>query len=137
MKTALDTNVLSAIWTHEVTASALSEKLAEAQKDGVLVICGTVFAESLASPVLDERTIRNFLRATGIQIDSAMTESSWSEAGRRYARYIQRKRKHSKEAPKRMLADFIVGTHALIEADRLMTLDKNRYRTDFPELILL
>src|SRR5436305_572495 len=35
---------------------------------------------------------------------------------------------------KRLLVDFIVGAHALIRADRLLTLDASRYAKDFPEL---
>jgi predicted nucleic acid-binding protein len=38
---------------------------------------------------------------------------------------------------KRLLADFIIGSHALAQADRLMTLDPKRYRQDFPELKLI
>jgi len=34
------------------------------------------------------------------------------------------------------LADFIIGSHALAQADRLMTLDPKRYKQDFPELKL-
>ena len=39
--------------------------------------------------------------------------------------------------PKRLLADFVIGAHALYSADRLLTLDEGRYRRDFPELKLL
>ena len=34
---------------------------------------------------------------------------------------------------KRLLADFIVGAHALIRADGLLTLDAGRHAKDFPE----
>src|SRR5438046_5990875 len=40
-------------------------------------------------------------------------------------------------SPKRLLVDFIVAAHALLRADRLMTLDASRYRQDFPKLRLL
>jgi predicted nucleic acid-binding protein len=36
-----------------------------------------------------------------------------------------------------LLADFIIGSHALSEADRFMTLDPKRYKQDFPELTLI
>jgi hypothetical protein len=41
------------------------------------------------------------------------------------------------ERPKRLLADLVIGAHALIHADRLMTLDPARYRHDFPEFKLV
>jgi predicted nucleic acid-binding protein len=33
-------------------------------------------------------------------------------------------------------ADFVIAAHALLKADRLMTLDANRYGVDFPQLRL-
>ena len=39
--------------------------------------------------------------------------------------------------PKHLLADFVVGAHAALKADRLLTLDVKRYRTGFPDLKLL
>jgi predicted nucleic acid-binding protein len=39
--------------------------------------------------------------------------------------------------PKRMLVDFVVGAHALLQADRLVTQDEDRYARDFPDLRLI
>jgi hypothetical protein len=52
-----------------------------------------------------------------------LAEAVWLDAGRRFAHYAKRRRRTSRESPKRLLADFIIGSHALIQADRLMTLD--------------
>ena len=37
----------------------------------------------------------------------------------------------------RLLVDFLVGAHAAGRADRLLTLDPDRYRLGFPGLVLL
>ena len=40
-------------------------------------------------------------------------------------------------AAKRLLVDFIIAAHALLRADRLMTLDASRYARDFPRLCMV
>lgn len=136
MKTAVDTNVLSAIWGDERTAMEVSERLTAWQAVGSIVICGTVFAEALGAPMADEGRIRGFLEESRIEIDFELGDMGWTEAGRRYAKYTARRRRSKQEA-KRILADFIIGAHALVHADRLMTLDRRRYERDFPELKLV
>lgn len=51
--------------------------------------------------------------------------------------YANRRRQAAGEGPKRPLTDFVIGAHALLHADRLMTLDPIRYCQDFPELLLM
>jgi predicted nucleic acid-binding protein len=36
-----------------------------------------------------------------------------------------------------LLSDFVMGAHAMLQADRFITLDPRRYSQDFPELKLL
>lgn len=61
----------------------------------------------------------------------------WLEAGARFALYAKRRSRAAREGPERLLADFIIGSHALVRADRLVTLDARRYQRDFPELRLI
>jgi predicted nucleic acid-binding protein len=56
------------------------------------------------------------------------------EAARRLERYAKRRRRSALQGPKRLLADFIIESHALAQADRFLTLDPKRHKRDFPEL---
>ncbi len=115
----------------------IAKQLGDAKSDGGLVIGGPVYAELLAYPKATESFVNGFLADTGVAIDFEFQQPVWLEAGRRFARYAKRRRRSTPEAPRRLLADFIVGSHALIHADRLMTLDPGRYKQDFPELKLI
>jgi predicted nucleic acid-binding protein len=137
MRTAIDTNVLSALWSQEPFANSIASNLGNAKQDGALIISAPVYAELLAHPTYTEAAINTFLDDTGISTDYELSSQGWLEAGRRFAKYAARRRRDSKAQPKRLLADFIIGAHALVEADRFMTLDPHRYRLNFPELKLI
>jgi len=108
-----------------------------AQQEGALLISPFAFAELHAHPNAKPGFVHTFLEATGVVIDYKMQEQVWSEAGQRFARYAARRRKAIGEGPRRLLADFLIGAHALVQAERLLTLDPKVYRQDFPELRLL
>jgi predicted nucleic acid-binding protein len=137
MRTAIDTNVLSALWSKEPLASDIARNLGDAKTDGGLVVSAPVYAELLAYPKATESFVNGFLADTDIVVDFEFQRSVWLEAGRRFARYAKRRRRSAGEDPKRLLADFIIGSHALAQADRFMTLDPKRYTRDFPELKLV
>jgi predicted nucleic acid-binding protein len=137
MRTAIDTNVLSALWSREPTAAHIATRLANAKAGGALLVSAPVYAELLAHPTFPESAINGFLSETGIDIDFDLSSETWLDAGRRYSRYAARRRRTSAQHSKRLLADFIIGAHALLQADRFMTLDPDRYKRDFPELQLL
>lgn len=137
MRTALDTNVLSAILSNESTAAAIARQLVNAKGDGALLVAPVVYGELLAYPHVNEAFVHRFLQDTGITVDFELRKEVWIEGGRRFARYAVRKRRSGYGHPKRLLADFLIGSHALLQADRLLTLDPTRYRQDFPDLKLL
>jgi predicted nucleic acid-binding protein len=137
MRTAVDTNILSALWSGEPLASTISEVLDQAATDGGLVVCAAVYAELLAHPKAKLDFVDDFLAATGISVDFDFGEPVWREASVRFAKYAVRRRTSGEGRPKRLLADFIVGAHALLRSDRLLTLDRSRYSRDFPELELI
>jgi hypothetical protein len=137
MRTAIDANVISAIWSGEKSAEKATVQLGEARMEGALVISPFVFAELLAYPGATEAYVRAFIEATGVVVDYKLEERVWIETGLRLARYAARRRKSAGVGPRRLLADFLIGAHALVQADRLLTLDPTVYRQDFPELRLL
>jgi predicted nucleic acid-binding protein len=111
-----------------------SQRLDEAAGGGGLVICAPVYAELLAHPKASVTFVDDFLNETGIAIDFDFGEPVWREASVRFAKYAVRRRRSRGGSAKRLLVDFIVGAHALIRADRLLTLDTKQYARDFPEL---
>jgi|SRR5271157_658943 len=136
MRTALDTNVLSALWSDEPLASQIASSLGEARSQGGLVICAPVFAELLAHPSVTESFVEQFLRETSIAVDFDLEEDVWRQAAKSFAAYARRRRRSAGDSPKRLLVDFVIASHALLRADRLMTLDAKRYSQDFPRLRL-
>src|SRR5437764_723786 len=129
MRTALDTNILSALWSGEREAERISIFLGEARSHGGLVICATVFVELLADPSITQ-VVEPFLKEAGIVVDFDLDATVWRQTAESFAAYAQRRRRSGGDSPKRLLVDFIVGSHALFRADRLMTLDARRYSQD-------
>jgi len=137
LRTALDTNVLSSLWSDEPSAKDVESALFEARSRGGLVICAPVYCELLAHPLVTQSFVHEFLDQTGILVDFLLDEQVWQETANAFATYAERRRRSRGGSPKRLLVDFIVATHALLRADRLMTLDAVRYRMDFPKLHLV
>ena len=137
MRTAIDTNILSALWSNEPLNANISQRLGDAKNQGALLIAPVVYAELLAYPKATESYVDRFLSDTGITVDFDLKGAVWEDAGRRFARYAVQRRKSGHGEPKRLIADFIIGSHALLQADRLMSLDATRYRRYFPELKLI
>jgi predicted nucleic acid-binding protein len=137
LRTALDTNVLSALWSGEPSSEEIEEALFDARNDGGLVICAPVYCELIAHPSASRDFVHEFLADTSIVVDFALDEQIWQRTASAFALYAQRRRKSRAGSPKRMLVDFLIASHALLRADRLMTLEKNRYERDFPKLRLM
>jgi predicted nucleic acid-binding protein len=137
VRTAIDTNILSALWSNEAAARKIPRQLGDAKGQGALLIAPVVYVELLAYPKATESFVNGFLSETGITVDFQLDQAVWVDAGRRFARYADQRRKSGSGESKRLLADFLVGSHALLQADRLMSLDPARYKQYFPELKLL
>ena len=137
MRTAIDTNVFSAIWSKEPSVPVLLAKLSLAKSEGALLICPAVFAELHAYPGASASFINGMLEATAVTVDFQLDETVWAEAGRRYMSYSVRRRAIPGDSPRRILTDFLIGAHALVRAERLLTLDAGIYQRNFPELKLM
>ena len=103
MRTAIDTNVLSALWSKEPLASDIARNLGNAKREGGLVVSAPVYAELLAYPKATESFVNDFLADTGIAVDFEFQQSVWLEASRRFARYVKRRRQSVHQGPKRLL----------------------------------
>lgn len=136
MTTSIDTNVISAIWSAEVSSPQLIAQLGAARASGAVLISPVVFAELHAYPGASEVFVRSFVERTDIMIDFKLSEGAWEEAGRRFSQYAESRRRSGGGSPRRLLPDFVIGAHALLQADSLLTLDADFYKLYFPELKL-
>lgn len=138
MTTAIDTNVIVAFWDADATLSGDAQSaLDEALARGPLVVAAPVFAELMTAPGRDEAFLNSFLRDTGIRVDWGLDEAVWRAAGRAFQTYAGRRRRQSEPGPRRILADFLIGAHALRLGYHLLTLDNKLYRAAFPGLTVV
>lgn len=136
MRTAIDTNVISAVWAGESSATAAMISLGNAAMEGSLVICPVIYIELRAYPGATSSFVGGFLEKTHIALDWNLEKPVWVLAAERFQQYAERRRRQEQGEPKRVMADYLVGAHASLHADRLLTFDQRVFRTDFPELRL-
>lgn len=142
MITAVDSNVLLDVLDGSPAfAPAARQALAGALRDGSLLICSVVYTE-LAAGLPDQIALAQFLHDLGIQLDDfAMpalqaAASAWRTYTRRRGLQVQCSRCGHRaaitcarcQAPivwrQHLIADFLIGGHAIVQADRLLTRDR-------------
>jgi predicted nucleic acid-binding protein len=129
--TAVDTNVLLDVFGEDAefgrrSAGALRRCIAE----GKLVACDVVWAETCAW-FPDAEAAENALSTLRVDY-SQLARATALAAGRAWQEY-----REAGGTRERMVADFVIGAHAVAQADRLLTRDRGFYRSYFAELPIL
>src|SRR5258708_39369271 len=82
MTTAIDTNILVALWNEDDSLNTLARSaLDDAFARGGLVIAAPVFAELLAAPSRNEAFLDSFCKETGISVDWNLGEAVCARLG--------------------------------------------------------
>jgi len=128
MISSVDTNVLLDVFVSDAPHHSQSQEwLISAYDSGAILVCDVVYAELVPAfgdcPSLD-RALRQ-INAEVSPIDTAVA----CEAGLRWARYRQ-----AGGSRDRIMADFLIGAHAIANSDTFLTRDRGFYATYFPEL---
>ncbi len=138
MITAIDTNILIALWDSKDALNIPTQNALDSVHDsGKLVVSGMVFAELLSGPGRTEDMVENFLAETGIMIDWVVDEPIWRSAASAYEGYSRRRKKQKQKEPRHILADFLIGAHALERKFALLTLDNRIFKAAFPPLKII
>lgn len=138
MTTAIDTNILVALWNEDDSLNTRARvALDAALEQGSLVIAAPVYAELLSFPGRSEGFLDAFFEQTSIMIDWELSEGIWKMAGRAFQSYIARRKKQRDPGPRRILAVFLIGAHAIRNGYSLLTLDDRLFRAAFPRLALI
>lgn len=154
MIVAVDTNILLDILLPDKDYLASSKKLLEScLETGLLILSEAVYCE-IASQFEPSSEANLFLTQTGIRLVQS-NEATLESAGDAWKRYSARRLKYL-ECPNcgqrfrgncqncgseikqrsRIIVDFMIGAHALNQANMLLTRDRGFYRAYFPNLAL-
>ena len=156
MITALDTNVLLALLYEDQHTDQSEAELRRVYRDGRVVITPIVYAELSADGQFETASeLDRFLEDLSIRIEEPSREALF-QAGEQFQEYTSR-RPDGLQCPscgekqavscnacgenltsrQHIAADFLVGGHAAIDGDRLVSFDTSFYKTYFPSLTVL
>lgn len=130
MKTAVDSSVLFDIVKGAPGAAAAQAALEAALSQGSACVCAVVVAE-MGRYFQSENDLRDFLNDCQIDLDAVSMESAL-EAARIMRSYARNKGPRERVAP-----DFLIGAHAIKQADALITSDAGFFRHYFEGLTVV
>lgn len=130
MKTAVDSSVLFDIVKGASGATVAQAALESALAHGSLCVCAVVVAE-LGRYFATEQDLREFLAACQIDHDPLSMDSAL-QAARIMRGYAGNKGPRERTAP-----DFLIGAHAIKQADALLTTDAGFFRHYFEGLSVI
>jgi hypothetical protein len=151
--TAVDTNALLALLYDDGYADASERELRRAYREGKLVVTSVVYAELAADGHFEDRAeLAQFLEDFSVRLVEPSPDALF-EAGEQFRRYVDRRpdgfqcpscgAKRTVQcadcgealAPRQHIAaDFLIGGHAVTDADGLVSFDAGFYGTYFPSL---
>lgn len=97
------------------------------------MICEVVYAE-LAGFFPRQPNLDAVLKESGIQLSPSKPKTLWM-AGDLWKKFCLKHPRHP-AGSRRILADFLIGAHATLQAERLLTRDQGFYRKTFSGLRL-
>ena len=128
MITAIDTNVLLDVFGADPKFAPVSaEAIRNCLSEGAIVASEVVWAEA-ATVFGDARRFREAMDRLTVTF-SPMTEEAVIKAAQAWRRYRAGGGRRD-----RIAADFLIGAHAMVVADRLLTRDRGFYRRYFSGL---
>lgn len=130
MITFVDTNVLLDIFLPDPKWGQKSKIcLEQAFKQGSLIINEIVYSE-LTPQFPSQELLDNTLKTLSIRIVSMDLKSAY------HAGQIWKKYRKAGGGRNRILADFLIGAHAELHAEQLLTRDRSFYKKYFTNLLI-
>ncbi len=132
MITAVDTNILIDILEPDPTyGRASGEILKRALREGAVVACEVVWAEVATAYGDKKDDLLRIMDRLNISFSPHTKEASM-KAAQQWSLYRQRGGQRN-----RIAADFLIGGHAMVQCDRLLTRDAGFFRDYFQKVTLL
>lgn len=130
MLLSVDSSVVIAILKDERQGGAWLDLLLQLRRESRLVVCDVVYAE-LAALFDTAEKLKSRLSELGLSYDPILPEAAFS-AGQVFAQY-----RRAGGPRKSLIPDFLIGAHAMNQANGLLTSDRGYLRSYFENLKVL